>query len=66
VLSRCVDGWQGGERPFLGVGEVWFESREEAERVLGEPEWEAAFADAPNFLDMERTLLAWTEEHQIV
>jgi hypothetical protein len=44
------------------VGEVGFESREEAERT----EWKAAMADAVTFRGMDLVEAGWAEEHQIL
>jgi uncharacterized protein (TIGR02118 family) len=67
VQNHCTESAQGrAEPPFLGVGEVWFDSREDAERTAATPEWKAAMADAATFMDMERVEAGWAEEHQIV
>jgi uncharacterized protein (TIGR02118 family) len=67
VQNHCLESAQGhAEPPFLGIGEVWFESREAAERTLATPEWKAAMADAATFMDMDRVVAGWAEEHQIV
>ena len=67
VQNHCIESAQGhAEPPFLGIGEVWFESREEANRTLATPEWNTAMADAATFMDMDRVVTGWAEEHQIV
>ena len=67
VQNHCTESAQGrAEPPVLGIGEVWFESREAAERTQATPEWKAAMADAATFMDMDRVVAGWAEEHQIV
>ena len=67
VQNHCLESAQGHAEPaFLGVGEVWFESRGEADRTLATPEWKVAMADAATFMDMDRVVAGWAEEHQIV
>ncbi len=67
VQNHCTESAQArAEPPFLGVGEVWFDSREEAERTVATPEWKAAMADAATFMDMDRVEAGWAEEYQIV
>jgi hypothetical protein len=34
--------------------------------VVPTPEWKAAMADAATFMDMNRGVAGWAEEHQIV
>jgi uncharacterized protein (TIGR02118 family) len=67
VQNHCIESAQGhAEPPFLGIGEVWFESRDEADRTQAMPEWKAAMADAATFMDMDRVVAGWAEEHQIL
>jgi uncharacterized protein (TIGR02118 family) len=67
VQNHCTESAQGHpEPPFLGVGEVWFASREEADQAAATPEWKAAMADAATFMDLDRVVAGWAEEHQIV
>lgn len=67
VQNHCTESAQGrAEPPFLGIGEVWFASREDADRTAATPEWKAAMADAATFMDMDRVVAGWAEEHQIV
>jgi uncharacterized protein (TIGR02118 family) len=55
VQNHCTESARSRtEPPFLGVGEVWFDSREEADRTVATPEWRAAMADAATFMDMDR------------
>ena len=67
VQNHCIQSAQGhAEPPFLGIGEVWFESREEADKTQVTPEWKAATADAATFMEMDRVVAGWAEEHQIL
>jgi uncharacterized protein (TIGR02118 family) len=53
-----------GGVPFDGVSELWFEDQTAFERAVLTPAWAAAFADGPNFLDMERCAGAVVDERQ--
>jgi len=67
VQNHCIQSAQGhAEPPFLGIGEVWFKSREEADKTQVTPEWKAAMADAATFMEMDRVVAGWAEEHQIL
>jgi uncharacterized protein (TIGR02118 family) len=66
VQNHCIDGFLGtSEAPFLGVGEVWFDSEEDAEVATATPEWRAVLDDAATFMDMERVTAGWVEEHEL-
>src|SRR2546425_767699 len=71
TLNLCgeglaMEGVGTGEPPFLGIAEVWFENREDADQALASPEMATALADAANCLDMEHLAVGWCEEHVIV
>jgi uncharacterized protein (TIGR02118 family) len=67
VQNHCVERLPGSEEaPFLGVGEVWFDSPEAAETAIATPEWHAVLDDAATFMDMERVTAGWAEEHELV
>jgi uncharacterized protein (TIGR02118 family) len=66
VQNHCIESARGhAQPPFLGIGELWFESRELADRALATPEWKVAMADAATFMDMDCVVAGWAEEHQI-
>jgi uncharacterized protein (TIGR02118 family) len=66
VQNHCVDGVLGtNEPPFLGVGEVWFDSEEDAEVATASPEWRAVLDDAATFMDMARVAAGWAQEHEL-
>jgi uncharacterized protein (TIGR02118 family) len=67
VQNHSIEGVRAdSEPPFLGVGEVWFESRAEADRAQVTIEWIAVMTDAASFMAMDRVATSWAEEHQIV
>jgi uncharacterized protein (TIGR02118 family) len=46
VQNHGIEGRLGtNEPPFLGVGEVWFDSEAEAEQAIATPEWRAFSPD---------------------
>lgn len=62
VQNRCITGPREAERPYAGLGEVWFDTLEDAERGLASPEWNAVIEDASTFMDLERVTAAWVEQ----
>ena len=67
VQNHCIERILGtDEAPFLGIGEVWFDSEQHAERAVATPEWQAVLDDAATFMDMNRVMAGWTEEYEIV
>lgn len=62
IQNHCTDGAAfGSEPPFLGVGEVWCNTRDDAERALASPEWQAVMDDAGTFMDLTRVVAGWVE-----
>jgi hypothetical protein len=57
---------EGGGLPYTGLGEVWFDSFEAAAEATTTPEWAAVIADADTFMDLNRVVAAWAEEHEII
>jgi len=66
VQDHCVDSPEGGGLPYTGLGEVWFDSFEAAAEATATPEWAAVIADADTFMDLNRVVAAWAEEHEII
>lgn len=66
VQHHCVDGPEGGEIPYAGLGEVWFDDFESAARATDSPEWARVIADASTFMDLGTVVAAWAEEHEII
>jgi uncharacterized protein (TIGR02118 family) len=65
VQNHCVAGPGGAEPPYTGLGEVWFDSVDDARAAAESPEWAAVLADAATFMDLRRTVAAWAEEHRL-
>lgn len=66
VQNHCIVGVLGtADPPFLGVGEVWFDSEADAEAATASPEWRAVLDDAATFMDMARVTAGWAEEHEL-
>lgn len=65
VQDHCAVGPDGSEPPYAGVGEVWFDSMQEARAALATPEWRAVIEDASTFMDLDQVVAAWAEEHPI-
>lgn len=63
VQSRCVQEPAGGDPPYAGLGEVWFESMEVAVSSQATPQWQAVIEDAATFMDLDRLTIAWAEEY---
>ena len=61
---------RGGPEAFDGVAELWWESRDEVERVLATPEGRAAsrvlLEDERRFIDLARSPLWWAEEQEVI
>jgi len=53
-------------RPYDGVAELWFESRDALERSLASPERDEARADLAEFTDLSRMTRAIVEEERIL
>ncbi|MPZ72742.1 MAG: EthD family reductase [Nitriliruptorales bacterium] len=66
VQNHCVDDPEGGGPPYTGLGEVWFDSVEDAQTAASTPEWAAVLDDAATFMAMDRVVAAWAEEHSLV
>ena len=46
VQNVCRPGPDGSEPPYAGLGELWFETFEDAAAALDSPEWRAVIDDA--------------------
>ena len=66
VQDHCVDSPEGGEIPYTGLGEMWFDSFAAAATATETPEWAAVIADADSFMDLSTVVAAWAEEHEII
>lgn len=60
---------RGATEAFDGIAEVWWDSRDALSAVLSRPEGQAAgdalLEDERNFIDLSRSCLFLTEEHEI-
>lgn len=65
VQNHCTASPEGGDIPYTGLGEVWFDSFEAAAAATATPEWAAVIADASRFMNLESIVAAWAEEHRI-
>jgi uncharacterized protein (TIGR02118 family) len=66
VQNHCVTGPvgdAGAERPYAGLGEIWFDDMAAAEAAMATPEWRTVIADAATFMDTDHIAAAWAEEH---
>ena len=63
VQNRCVPGPTGDDPPYAGLGEVWFDNEAIARAALASPEWKGVLDDAGTFMDMDRVVAAWADEH---
>lgn len=66
VQHHCVDSPEGESVPYAGLGEVWFDSFEAAHAATASSEWSAVITDAGTFMDFDRLVAAWAEEHEII
>ena len=66
VQDHCTDSPEGGDIPYTGLGEVWFDSFDAAARATRTPEWFAVISDASTFMDLDTVIAAWADEHRIV
>jgi uncharacterized protein (TIGR02118 family) len=60
----CCPGPDGSEPPYAGLGELWFETLEDAQAALSTAEWYAVIDDASEFMDLDRVTAAWANEHR--
>jgi len=66
VQDHCTDSPEGGDIPYTGLGEVWFDSFEAASTATRTPEWSAVISDAATFMNLNTVVAAWAEEHRII
>jgi hypothetical protein len=60
---------RGGEEPFDGVAEIWFESAPAAMEAAKRPEWQsglrAFWAFQESFVDLKRSSFFWAIENEV-
>jgi uncharacterized protein (TIGR02118 family) len=59
VQNVCVPGPDGADPPYAGLGELWFDTLEDANAALASSEWRDVIADAATFMDLDRVNAAW-------
>jgi len=69
-LNDAPQASRGGPEAYDGVAELWWESREELERVLGTPAGRQAslelLEDERRFIDLTHSPLFWADEHEVI
>ena len=63
VQNVCTPSPDGTEPPYAGLGELSFETLEDAHAALDTPEWHAVIEDAREFMDLDHVTAAWANEH---
>jgi uncharacterized protein (TIGR02118 family) len=63
VQNVCTPGPDGTDPPYAGLGELSFETLEDAHSALGTAEWHAVIEDASEFMDLDHVTAAWANEH---
>ncbi len=65
VVSRVLPDPDGPPPVYDAVAEDWFDDAAALTAALASPEGQAVFADAPNFLEMEKVQFLVVEEREI-
>ena len=69
-LQDALRASRGGPEAFDGVAELWWDSQEDLEAVLRDPDGQRAAAelleDERRFIDLSKSPLWWGEERPIV
>ncbi len=65
VQNVCARGPDGTDPSYAGLGEVWFDTFEDAEAAVASAEWRAVVDDARAFMDVERVTAAWADEYVV-
>jgi uncharacterized protein (TIGR02118 family) len=66
TINPSQSDLDGSQPPYDGIAELYFDSAEASRTAWETPEGKAAFADAENFLTMERVRASLCEEISIV
>ena len=66
VQCHAVAGPTGGEPDYDGAAEVWFDDMDALRRAAASPEYAVAREDERRFIDLERSILIFTDEVPIV
>ena len=69
-INKTFQDERGAPEPFDGVAEAWWNSWEELDKIMNDPEAQKAFQEAVedemNFIDLERSPIWLGEEHAII
>lgn len=69
-INKVFQEERNAPEPFDGVAEAWWNSWEELEEIMNDPEAQKAFQEAVedemNFIDLERSPIWLGEEHVII
>ncbi|MFT7601287.1 MAG: hypothetical protein ACI8TP_004239 [Acidimicrobiales bacterium] len=60
-----LGGYKRGEVPFDGIAELWFDDKAALAAIVGTPEFAAAKADEPKFIDDTTLIELVVDEHII-
>ena len=63
IGAENAPGPDGSDPPYAGLGELSFETLEDANAALGTAEWRAVIEDASEFMDLDHVTAAWASEH---
>jgi uncharacterized protein (TIGR02118 family) len=63
VQNVCTPGPDGTDPPYAGLGELSFETLEDAHAAHGTAEWHAVIEDASEFMDLDHATAAGANEH---
>lgn len=66
IQDHCTESPEGGDIPYTGLGEVWFDSFDSAAAATKTPEWLAVISDAAAFMNLDTVIAAWADEHRII
>ncbi len=65
VQCHAIDG-AGASTDFDGAAEAWFDDMDAVRRAVASPEYAAAREDEGRFIDLDHTLLLFTEEVAVI
>ncbi len=66
VQNHALPDPEGGEPPYDGTADIYFDSPEAMQESLATPEGQAVLADIPNFCDPDKTVAFPVEEVKVI
>jgi len=66
VQAHVIPDQSQADESYDGIAELWFDSPEAFHAAIASPEGQAARADFPNFLDLDKVRVMIVEEVTIV